>query len=69
MLMLRKTIGFLVILSVHWVEKIWIMVNFAIGEDSLVLNAKTVNGIELYTINLMNGCSSLIGILAIRYRS
>ena len=51
MLMLRKTIGFLVILSVHWVQKTWIIMNFAIGEDILVLKTQRVKGIEFYANN------------------
>ena len=65
--MLRKTIVFLVILSVHWVKKIWIMVNFANGVDNLVLKATTVKGKESITTNYINSCSSYTGILAIRY--
>ena len=69
MLMLRNTIVFLVILCVPWVGKILIMVNFAIGEDNLVLKGQTVTGIEFYPDNLKINFSSESGIVAIRYQS
>ena len=45
------------------------MVNFAIGEDNLVLKGQTVTGIEFYPDNLKFNYSSESGIVAIRYQS
>ena len=64
-----SSLSFCLILSVHWVGKIWIMANLAIGEDNLALKGQTVTGIEFYPDNLKINYSSESGIVAIRYQS